>query len=184
MRGRVAYVFGVVAVCLLVGAACSDDDDGAQVRSSGSVEIVGPPPPEGGGSVSATGTGCTTKGATTKLAASTLSVSVDEYTLTAPATAKAGVIEFVVKNLGSEPHELVIVKAASRDALPVKDGRVDEVALEASGFNKIASFPKNTICCGFFELTPGTYILFDNLTGAGQTQSNFQRGMVATITLA
>ena len=183
MKGRFAYMLGVVAVCLLVGAACSDDD-GAEVRSSGTVEIVGPPPPEGGGSVSATGSGCTTKGATTKLAASTLEVSVDEYTLKAPATAKAGVIEVVVKNLGSEPHELVIVKAASRDALPIKDGRVDEVALEASGFNKIAAFPKNTICRGFFELTPGTYVMFDNLTGAGQTQSNFQRGMVATITLA
>ena len=55
--------------------------------------------------------------------------------------------------------------------------------LESTGFYKIASFPKNTICRGFFDLAPGTYVLFDNLTGAGQTQSNFQRGMVSVLTL-
>ena len=102
----------------------------------------------------------------------------------APATAKAGVFEVIVKNRGSQPHELNIAKAASRDALPVKDGKVDEAALESTGFYKIASFPKNTICRGFFDLAPGTYVLFDNLTGAGQTQSNFQRGMVSVLTLS
>ncbi|MEO5841480.1 MAG: hypothetical protein ABIQ73_16465 [Acidimicrobiales bacterium] len=176
---RLAYA---VVLCAVLFAACSDDD-GAEVRSAGSVEIVGPPPPEGGGSVSAVGTGCTTKGATTKLAAATLEVNVDEYTLQAPATAKAGVLEVIVRNRGAQPHELIIAKAASREALPVKDGKVDEVALEATGFYKIASFPKSTICRGFFDLAAGTYVLFDNLTGAGQTQSNLQRGMVSVLTL-
>jgi len=183
MSGRLPRLAYAVGLCALLFAACSDDD-GAEVRSGGSVEIVGPPPPEGGGSVSAVGTGCTTKGATTKLAADTLEVNADEYTLQAPATGKAGVFEVIVKNRGSQPHELIIAKAASRDALPVKDGKVDEAALEATGYYKIASFPKNTICRGFFDLPAGTYVLFDNLTGAGQTQSNLQRGMVSVLTLS
>ena len=49
----------------LVLQACGDDD-GATTREAGSVVIIGPPPPGGGASVSAVGTGCTTKGATTK----------------------------------------------------------------------------------------------------------------------
>ena len=183
MRGRLPRLVAAAAFCALLAAACSDDD-GAEVRSTGSVEIVGSAPREGGGSVSAVGSGCTTKGATTKIAASTLTVDVDEFTLKAPATANAGVIEIVVRNLGSEAHELVIARASSREALPVKDGRVDESALEASGLYKIASFPKNTICRGVFDLPAGTYVFFDNLTGSGQAQSNFQRGMVALVTIS
>ena len=183
MSSRLPRLAYAVVLCALLFAACSDDD-GAEVRSGGSVEIVGPPPPEGGGSVSAVGTGCTTKGATTKLADAKLEVDVDEYTIQAPATAKAGVFEVIVKNRGAQPHELILAKAASRDALPIKDGKVDEVALEATGYYRIASFPKNTICRGFFDLAAGTYVLFDNLTGAGQTQSNFQRGMVSVLTLS
>jgi hypothetical protein len=166
------------------GATACSDDDGAEVRSSGSVEIVGPPPPEGGGSVSATGSGCTTKGATTKIASQTMTVELDEYTLKTVATAKAGVTEVVVRNVGGQSHELGIAKAASRDALPIKDGRVDEAALEASGLFKIESFPKNTICRGVFDLPAGSYVLFDNLGGTAQAQGNFQRGMVAVVTLS
>ena len=55
---------------------------------------------------------------------------------------KAGVFEFIVKNRGAQPHELFIAKAASRDALPVKDGKVDEAALEATGFYRIAVVPE------------------------------------------
>ena len=181
MRSRLPRLAYAVVLGALLFAACSDDD-GAEVRSGGSVEIVGPPPAEGG-SVSAVGTGCTTKGATTKLADSKLEVDVDEYTIKAPATAKAGVFEVIVKNRGAQPHELVIAKAPSRDALPVKDGKVDEAALEAMGFYRIASFPKNTICRGFFDLAAGTYVLFDSLTGPGQTQSNLQRGMFSVLTI-
>ena len=182
MRSRLPRLAYAVVLCALLFAACSDDD-GAEVRSGGSVEIVGSPPPEGGGSVSAVGTGCTTKGATTKLADAKIEIDVDEYTIQAPPTAKAGVFEVIVKNRGAQPHELVIAKAANRDALPVKDGKVDEAALEAIGFSRIASFPKNTICRGFFDLAAGTYVLFDSLTGPGQTQSNLQRGMFSVLTI-
>ena len=183
MRSRLPYLIFVVALCVFGATACSDDD-GAEVRSSGSVEIVGPPPPAGGGSVSATGSGCTTKGATTKIASQVLTVELDEYSLKVPSTAKSGVTEVVVRNVGSQSHELGIAKAASRDALPIKDGRVDEAALEATGLFKIESFAKNTICRGVFDLQAGTYVLFDNLGGSATAQGNFQRGMVAAITLS
>ena len=182
MRSRLPYLMCVVALCVFGAIACSDDD-GAEVRSSGTVEIVGPPPPEGGGSVSATGSGCTTKGATTKIAAQVLTVELDEYSLKVPTTAKAGVTEVVVRNVGSQSHELGIAKATSRDALPIKDGRVDEAALDTTGLFKIESFPKNTICRGVFDLPAGSYVLFDNLGGTATAQGNFQRGMAALVTL-
>ena len=183
MRSRLPYWMCVGALCVLGAAACSDDD-GAEVRGTGSVEIVGPPPPAGGGSVSATGTGCTTKGGTTRIPSQMLTVDLDEYTLKVPATAKAGVTEVVVRNVGAESHEIGIAKAASRNALPIKDGRVDEAALEATGLFKIESFAKNTICRGVFDLTAGTYVFFDNLGGSASAQGNFQRGMVAVVTIS
>jgi hypothetical protein len=183
MKSRLPCWIGVVALCVLGTAACSDDD-GAEVRSSGSVEIVGPTPPAGGGSVSATGTGCNTKGGTTRIPSQMLTVELDEYTVKAPSAAKAGVTEVVVRNVGSQTHEIGIAKAATRDALPIKDGRVDEAALEATGLFKIESFAKNTICRGVFDLTAGTYVFFDNLGGTASTPGNFQRGMAVVVTVS
>jgi hypothetical protein len=183
MRSRLPYWLCALAVCALGAAACSDDD-GAEVRSNGTVEIVGPAPPDGGGSVSATGTGCTTKGGTTRLPSQTLTVDLDEYSVKVASSSKAGVTEVVARNVGSQSHELGIAKAASRDALPVKDGRVDEAALESTGLFKIESFPRNTICRGVFDLAAGTYVFFDNLGGSAQAQGNFQRGMVAVVTVS
>jgi hypothetical protein len=68
--------------------------------------------------------------------------------------------------------------------LPIKDGRVDEAALDPTGIFKIEAFPKNTICRGVFDLTPGSYVFFDNLGGSAQAPGNFQRGMAAVVTLA
>ena len=183
MKSRLPYWMCVVALGVFGAVACSDDD-GTEVRSNGSVEVVGPSPPEGGGSVSATGTGCTTKGGTTRIPSQTLTVELDEYTVKVPSTAKAGVTEVVVRNVGSQSHEIGIAKAASRDALPIKDGRVDEAALEATGLFKIESFAKNTICRGVFDLTAGTYVFFDNLGGSASAQGNFQRGMAAVVSIA
>jgi hypothetical protein len=168
----------ILAVAL--GAACGDDD-GATVRETGSVRIVGDPPPEGGGSVSATGSGCTTKGATNKLPAATLEVSLFDDAIRTAASQPAGVTEVVVKNQGDAAHELVIVPESSAAARAVAAGAVDDATLAAGPLWRIAAFPRNTICRGIFDLPAGSYVLFDSLSEAGT--SNIGRGMVAKLTL-
>jgi hypothetical protein len=167
--------FGLVGPLILV-SACGDDD-GAKTRAAGSVVIIGPPPPGGGASVSAIGTGCTTRGATTKQAANNIQIDLDEYTVTVPATVPAGVSRPVLKNFGADPHEVVITQADSIDDLPVVDGFVDVDALPNPAF-RVMEFAGNTICEGTFELPAGNYVIFSNLEGP--TGSDYAQGMVAT----
>lgn len=171
---------------LVVGLPACSDDDGADARASGGqVSIVGPAPPGGGGSVSAVGSGCTTKGATTKRVAHNIEVALDEWSLQPPASTPAGVNRIVAKNFGSQPHQLVLARAASPEALPVADGRVDEEALDEATTFRIEAFPRNTICEGTFELAAGSYVLFCNLPAPGADGPNhFGNGMVATLTVS
>lgn len=171
-----------VALCA-IATGCGGKDDGAAVRTAGSVNIIGDPPPDGGGSVSAVGSGCTTKGATTKVVTGELRVNVYDSSIELPATAPAGVLEVVVFNRGSVPHELLMVKGASLAALPQAGGRVDESALPARTSWRVAVFPNNTICRGNFELDAGTYVFLDNTIPTGATASHASGGVVATITL-
>jgi hypothetical protein len=176
-----ALVVSILAVVALGSLAACSDDDGATVRESGSVQVIGPPPPGGGGSVSAIGTGCTTKGATTKAVAANIQFELDEYTITPPDEINAGVNRIVVKNFGSDPHEIVITEAASVAALPVVDGAVDLEALSGKIY-RVQEFAGNTICEGTFELPAGTYVVFSNLEGPDGT--DFEQGMATTFVVS
>jgi hypothetical protein len=182
LHPRAPWLAAVLLVSAVVPLACSSDD-GATTRATGAVQIIGPQPEGGGGSVSAVGAGCTTRGATTKLAARTLEVRLDEFTVTAPATVPAGVTRVLAKNFGSVPHGLVLAKVASADALPRKAGIVDVEAMAAGTVFRIEQFAKNTICEGTFDLPAGTYVVFCNDPATGSGKSHLDAGMVATITL-
>jgi hypothetical protein len=168
----------------------SDEDDGADTREAGTVVIIGPPPPAGGGSVSAVGTGCTTRGATTKLPADNVLVDVDAETIEMPEI-NAGVTRIVVRNFDSETHGLVLTELDSIDDLPLSDdGFVDEEALPNEVF-RIAEFPGNTICEGTFELPAGHYVAFspspeedDEGDRTDDRPSDVSSGIVAELTIA
>jgi hypothetical protein len=179
LSARVLLV-GVLAPALATGVAACSEDDGADTRTAGSVAIIGPPPPEGGGSVSAVGTGCTTKGATTKLPAGSYELGLDEWTVTVPDALPPGVARLVLKNFGTQSHEVVIAAVASPSALPVVDGGVDEDALADLKPKRVAGFASNTICEGTFELAAGQYVVFCNLLDEDVTPavSHFAEGMV------
>lgn len=164
----------------LAFVACADDD-GATTRQAGSVVIIGPPPPGGGGSVSAVGTGCTTRGATTKKVASNIQIGLDEYSVSPPPTISAGVNRIVVKNFGADAHELVITQADSVDELVLAAGAVDIDALPNKVY-RIMEFAGNTICEGTFDLPRGSYVAFSNLEAPGG--SDFSHGMVATFVVS
>jgi len=171
----VPILAAVLVLGSLGGTACSNDD-GAAVRSTGgAVRTIGPPPPEGGGSVSAVGSGCTTRGATTKLPAASVEVGLDDHTVTAPATLNAGVIRLVVKNFAPTPHQLLVVAATSPAEVTGANGQVDEAALGSRLTKRLETFPGNTICEATFELLAGTYLLLD--------PEHLDRGMLATVTV-
>jgi len=172
---RVPMLAAVFLLGSLVGMACSDDD-GAAVRSAGgAVRTIGPPPPEGGGSVSAVGSGCTTRGATTKLPAASVDVGLDDHTVTAPATLDAGVTRLVVKNFAPTPHQLLVVAASTPAEVTGANGQIDEAALGGRLTKRLETFPGNTICEATFELPAGTYLLLD--------PEHLERGMLATVTV-
>ena len=138
--------------------------------------IIGPPPPGGGGSVSAVGTGCTTKGATTKMARRR-AIGLDEYSITPPA-------EITRRRQPNRGQELRRGPARDRDHaggdaddLPVVDGAVDIDALPNKVY-RVMEFAGNTICEGTFDLPAGEYVVFSNLEG--REGSDYELGMVAT----
>jgi catechol 2,3-dioxygenase-like lactoylglutathione lyase family enzyme len=71
-----------------------------------------------------------------------------------PGEMDAGVVEFVVTNGGSEPHELVVIRSdAETSALPVVDGLVPESDVDFEG--EVGEFPAGSIRSGTFSLEAG-----------------------------
>jgi hypothetical protein len=168
-------------------AGCGDDD-GADVRSSSSSDS-GSAPGSGSGSGSATGGGaCETEGTSSAAPSGRVAVELKEWSVTAsPATVAAGVINLAATNSGAENHELVIVKAKSKDELTVVDGAVDEDALPAGAFiGEIEPFSANGSCVGTFELSAGSYVLFCNIVedDNGTKESHFLEGMATSFTVS
>lgn len=95
-------------------------------------------------------------------------------------TASAGPVEFVVKNVGKEPHEFVVLKNDLADKkLPLKGDSLDE---DAKGFKNLGEIGENKLKSGATEtlkvsLTPGRYLLVCNLPG------HFKAGMKAEFTV-
>ena len=95
-------------------------------------------------------------------------------------TAPAGLVEFVVKNVGKEAHEFVVLKNdLSNKKLPLKGNSLDE---DAKGFKNIGEIGENKLKSGATEtlkvnLTPGRYLLVCNLPG------HFKAGMKAEFTV-
>ena len=155
-RLLLALVLAVVAV-----PACGGDDGSEESAAEGAAcEPVG----DGGGTE--------------------VVVTLDEFSVAAePASVAAGAVTFDVRNDGEEPHELVVVRAASTSELTVVEGRVDEDALPAGAFiGEVEAFAAGETCEGTFDLAAGTYVLFCNIaeTEDGHLESHFEEGMATT----
>lgn len=116
----------------------------------------------------------------------TIDVVVSEWTVEAPATAKAGTVTINATNDGGETHELVVVRAdSSAGFVQDETGKVDEDGFAEGDFiGEITEFEAGTSSSGTFELTPGTYILFCNIVeeeADGTFESHFMEGMQTTL---
>ena len=100
-------------------------------------------------------------------------------------TAK-GKMQFVVKNAGTEKHELVVVRGDDPASLPTDaDGAVDESQIpESDKLGEIEEFKPGKTKKKIFKLSPGDYIVFCNVVDEeedGTTVSHFEEGMHTTI---
>lgn len=89
-------------------------------------------------------------------------------------TAPAGLVEFIVNNEGTKPHEFVVLKNdVPNKKLPLKGGNLDE---DAKGLKNLGEINESKLRSGTTQtlklhLTPGRYLLVCNLPG------HFQAGM-------
>ncbi len=106
----------------------------------------------------------------------TVSVALEDFTLTSDAvSASAGEITFAAQNLGSTPHELLVVRTdLAPDALPA-NGEVDETDLEI--VVRLSDIETGMSVAGVVELEPGDYVLLCNVPG------HYALGMSAAFTL-
>jgi hypothetical protein len=106
-----------------------------------------------------------------------------------PKTVAPGKVQFVVKNVGVNTHEFVVVRGSDPDALPTDaDGAVDETPIaEADKIGEIEDIASHTTAKTTFKLKAGKYIIFcntvDEESDTGEKVSHFAKGMVNTITV-
>lgn len=157
--GRTSII--ITAVCVAVVLSACGDDDGD----------------DGGAGDDAAGDG-----------SGGVAVSLSEWTVLPDVReVAAGDVSFTADNEGTEPHELVIVRAVSLADLPLgDDGAVDEAGIAEEDFiGEIEEFAAGESRDGTFTLDAGTYALFCNIveTDEGEVESHYQLGMATTLTV-
>lgn len=171
------------AAFALVLAACGTDD-GSTVREpqSGADGSTGSGAGSGSGSDAAAAAPTCEPVGDPVTADRRVTALLDEFTVQ-PETSSvpAGRIALTARNMGAEPHELVIVRAENAAALPVaQDGSMAEDQLRPGQLvGEIEEFPAGQDCTGVFELQPGSYVLLCNIveTEDGMTEAHFEEGM-------
>jgi len=195
-------VLALAAVVALLGvAACGDDndDDGALVREdpesegSGSASGSGSGPASGSASGSASAPAeapCVYVGNVDEAPKAWVDLTLTEFSIAPqPSEVKAGPVEFIARNTGAEPHELVIVPFDGDPAdLPTDaDGGVDEAKLpEGTEIFEIEGFTSENICAATFELKAGKYALFCNIIEEednGEKEAHYAEGMYTSFTV-
>lgn len=162
-------------------AGCGDDDEGEATN-------IGEEPATSSSSIpastsSSAGGGCQVVGGVDE-EGTPVAVTLDEWTI-APDKSQvgAGVVTFAADNVGEEPHEIVVVKAESPDALPVDEetGAMDEEALAPEALiGEIEAFPAGEMCTGSFDLPAATYVLVWDIVESepdGNVESHLDKGM-------
>ena len=115
--------------------------------------------------------------------ASGVDVGLKEFTVTPdPVDVDAGKTKFTADNIGSEVHEMVIVRAKSAGDLPTDaDGAVDEERIpEADKVGEVEDVPVGKTKSATFDMKAGDFVIFCNIVedeSDGTKVSHFNEGM-------
>jgi len=119
-----------------------------------------------------------------------LSVELTEFSVTVSGSASSGEVTVNASNVGGEDHELVVVKGISvEDLAQYQDetGFVVEDDLPEGAFiDEISEFEAGSDASGVFNLEPGEYVFFCNITEEqddGTWESHYTEGMHAAVTI-
>jgi hypothetical protein len=110
-------------------------------------------------------------------------VGLKEFTVTPdPVDVHTGKTEFTADNIGSEVHEMVIVRAKTAGDLPTEDdGSVDEDRIpKADKVGEIEDVPVGKTKSTTFDMKAGDYVIFCNVVedeSDGTKTSHFNEGM-------
>lgn len=115
-------------------------------------------------------------------AASPIAVQLAEWSVVAPTNIAAGTVEFGVENLGVFSHEFAIARGDSYETLPQLDnGAVDEQSLGDDFLGKADVIDLGQTTTVSFELEPGTYVLFCNISVGPESHAG--EGQVLSVTV-
>lgn len=133
-----------------------------------------------GGGAKETSGGKTEPGLKTEGGGETVDAELKEMTITAsPSSIAAGSVTFAATNVGTIDHELVVLKTdLAPDALPVKDGKVEEAGTGIQAIGEIEEFAPGKTESATFNLEAGKYVLLCNIA------SHYQAGMRAAFTVS
>ncbi len=174
---RLAVIPACAVVLALAVVGCGSDD-GASVRNLDESD-----PAEDAGSSTATGElACRPIGSELEGEADqTIEVlAVDYGYIPMAIEVDAGVITFVVDNVGLVNHELAFLPGGGE--VPFVDGAPDEEALEAAGAFELEGFSPGQTCNATYDLEPGAYTLFCIIETDGKT--HYELGMKGTLVVS
>lgn len=117
-------------------------------------------------------------------------VGLKEFAVTPdPVEVDAGETEFTADNIGTEVHEMVIVRAKSAADLPTDaDGAVDEEQIAKDDqVGEVEDVPKGKTKSISFDLKAGDYVIFCNIVDDepdGTKLSHFKQGMHSSFSVS
>ena len=165
----------ILIVCVILSVTACTNKTAQQGSPNNSTSAASSP------SAASSSTAASSPTAETSAKATKIEVTAKEMAFQlSSTTAPVGLVEFVVKNVGKEAHEFVVLKNDLSDKkLPLKGNSLDE---NAKGFKNLGEIGENKLKSGATEtlkvnLTPGRYLLVCNLPG------HFKAGMKAEFTV-
>ncbi len=120
---------------------------------------------------------CTGCGGRASSSAPLVRISERDFRISAPRHVRAGTVALRFANRGPDTHELIVVRSAAGESLPLRsDGlTVDEEALEDRTAIKLEGLTPGGTEEKSVTLAPGRYVVFCNMAG------HYLGGMRATI---
>lgn len=112
--------------------------------------------------------------------AGALPIALKEWSVTVPATIKAGEASFTISNAGTTPHEMLVFKSDLAPAAYPKDG-AGSIIEDGAGVVLVSDGeniePGGTQARTVDLATPGTYLFVCNIAG------HFKQGMFTVVTV-